>query len=345
MLNVNAVKYPYRGQGIEEASLNRYEPSELLKFYHEMLRIRRIEEKVADKYHEDEMKTPIHLAIGQEGVAVGSCSALTKEDLAFCGHRTHGVYLAKGGDLNAMFSEFHCRINGCAASRGGSMHLLDKSVGMAGSSAIVAGIIPIATGSALAAKQKGEKRITTVYLGDAAAEEGACWESLNFAKLKELPILYICENNYYSVCSPLEFRQPPGVEIYKKAEAFGLNSQSIDGNNVIEVFEATQRAKESILTGEGPAFIEAHTYRWRGHHGAGEDYQLGYRSKEELDAWKEVDPIRLFEDALRKKGILSDEVRQKMEGEIDEEVASAFKHALSSPFPTEADLLTHVYSE
>lgn len=337
------VKYPYQGRGIDLAQIDSYSSSFLEHLFFEMLRIRRIEEAVADRYHEDEMKTPIHLAIGQEGVAVGSAATLTHQDLVFCGHRTHGVYLAKGGDLNAMFSEFHCRLNGCAASRGGSMHLIDKKVGMAGSSAIVAGIIPIATGSALAAKQKGEKRVTVAYLGDAATEEGSFWESLNFAKLKELPILYICENNYYSVCSPLDFRQHPDTQIYKKARAFGLNSTSIDGNNVLEVYEATKKAIEKIKNGEGPAFIEAHTYRWKGHHGSDEDSHLGYRSKEELEEWKKVDPIQLFREALIRKNLLNNE--EEMEKKIQEEIANAFEHALNSPFPTKDDLLTHVYSD
>jgi pyruvate dehydrogenase E1 component alpha subunit len=173
-----------------------------------MFRIRRIEEAIESRYHEDEMKTPIHLVIGQEATSVGCCAALTTRDLLYSSHRTHGNYLAKGGDLRAMLAELYCRINGCAGSRGGSMHLIDKSVGMAGTSAIVAGAIPIATGAALAVQLKGEDRVVVVFLGEAATEEGATSESLNFAVLKQLPIVFLCENNFYSVQSPLWTRQP-----------------------------------------------------------------------------------------------------------------------------------------
>lgn len=340
------VKYPYRGQGKKTISekIGKFEPSKLHAMHASMLRVRLIEEAVADHYREDKMKTPIHLAIGQEAVAVGSCEVLRKTDAVFCGHRTHGIYLAKGGDIKSMFSEFHCRINGCCASRGGSMHLIDKSVGMEGSSAIVAGIIPIATGFALAAKQRKEDRVIVVFLGDAAVEEGAAWESMNFAKLKNLPILYLCENNYYSVCSPLDFRQPPGVEIYKKAESFGLASCSIDGNNVLDVFESTQKAVQHIRNGKGPAFIEAHTYRYRGHHGSGEDSHVGYRTLEELNEWKNVDPVKMFQEVLLEKGLLDIPHLERLEKQIKKEIEGAFEHALNSPFPTKEDLLTHVYS-
>jgi pyruvate dehydrogenase E1 component alpha subunit len=312
--------------------------------FQSMLRIRLIEQVIADRYQENEMKSPVHLAIGQEGVAVGSCMGLRCKDQVFCGHRTHAVYLAKGGCLKAMMSELHCRINGCAASRGGSMHLIDKKAGVAGSSAIVAGIVPIATGAALAAKQQGDDRMTIVFLGDAAVEEGVFWESINFAKLKNLPILYLCENNYYSVCSPLEFRQFPGVEIYNKVGGFGLNTYSIDGNNVLEVRQTTSEAIALIARGEGPVFIEAHTYRWMGHHGDREDSHLGYRSPEELDEWKQADPVHLFLHALKESGHLVQQHYDKMVQEIQDEIKEAFEHALSSPFPTEMDLLTHVYA-
>lgn len=333
-------QYPYHGKGVSglREHLPHFEPKDLRVFYQKMLRIRLIEEAIANRYHEDQMKSPIHLCIGQEAISVGCCQALRLEDKVFCGHRTHGPYLAKGGDLHAMLSELHCRKNGCAASRGGSMHLLDKKVGMEGSSAIVAGILPIATGAALAAKQQDANRIIAVFFGDAAVEEGAAWESFNFAKLKNLPILFVCENNYYSVCSPIHYRQPTDTSIARKAEAFGLKSQTVDGTNVLEVYQATQKALDSIKAGQGPAFIEAHAYRWRGHHGANEDSHLGYRTTEELESWKKVDPLLLFEEL----NLFSD--KEKMTAEILEEIEAAFTHALQSPLPNETDLLTHVYA-
>jgi pyruvate dehydrogenase E1 component alpha subunit len=338
-------EYQERNQTSIAERLSDYDKPTLHKLLHEMLRIRLIEEAVADRYHEDQMKTPIHLAIGQEAVSVGCCAALRKTDFVYCGHRTHGVYIGKGGDINAMFAEFHCKTTGCTGSRGGSMHLIDKKAGMAGSSAIVAGIVPIATGSALAAQMKKEDRVTFVFLGDAATEEGAVWESINFAVLKKLPIVYVCENNYYSVCSPLSTRQAPGVEIYKKAEGFGLPSVSIDGNNVLAVYDEAQKAAQRALVGEGPSFIEAHTYRWRGHHGAGEDFKVGYRSEEELTAWKKHGPIQRFRTALEEAGLVDASDIQAMQESVYAEIKEGFEYGLAGVEPTADDLLTHVYSE
>lgn len=340
------IQYQYRGQGVPHvaALAKQYEPQFMNRLLHNMLYIRLVEEAVADHYHEDQMKTPIHLAIGQEAVAVGCAAALRKQDQVFCGHRTHAHYLAKGGDLNAMFAEFHCRINGCCASRGGSMHLLDKSVGMEGSSAIVAGIVPIATGAALAAKlQKNDKRIF-VFVGDAAMEEGAVWESMNFAVLKKLPIVYVCENNYYSVCTPLAYRQAQGVELCQKAQGFGLHSVSIDGNNIFEVHEAAKAAIANIHAGHGPAFIEAHTYRWRGHHGAFEVGDAGYRSSNEVKHWENYDPITMLREALIQHGYFDEKSFLMSESTILDKIEKAFAHSLASPEPTCDDLMKHVYS-
>lgn len=324
---------------------DRITPKDELSLFKQMLRIRLIEAAIGKNYAKDLMKTPIHLSIGQEAVAVGVCKSLTNNDQLFCGHRTHGPYLAKGGSLKSMLTEMHCRLNGCAGSRGGSMHLIDKEVGMQGSSAIVAGIIPIATGAALALKQQKLNQVVVTFLGDAATEEGVFWESLNFAKLKNLPIIYICENNYYSVCSPLSYRQPEGVEIYAKAKAFGLESFCIDGNNILEVHEAMENAKKNIQNELGPVFIEAHTYRFFGHHGDKEDFHLGYRSLDELNHWKEVDPIEKYKDELISKDLLNKDLLKGMTLEIESEIEEAFHFALQSPFPSEEDLLTHVYAE
>ena len=341
------VKNKYQGKG--------YQPQEnrdpkiskevLVGLYRDMLRIRRIEEAIESRYHEDEMKSPIHLVMGHEAVSVGSCSSLNKDDLIYCGHRTHGHYLAKGGSLKGMLSELYCRANGCSGSRGGSMHLLDKSVGMAGSSAIVAGAIPIATGAALSIQLKKQDRVVVVYLGDAATEEGACWEAVNFAALKKLPVIFFCENNFFSVCSPLEVRQPLNVEIYKKAEGFGLTSVQIDGTNVLDVYEATQEAVKKARKGEGPTFIEAKTYRWRGHGGAGDDSASGYRDPEEVKHWEQCCPINGLYDYLIKMNLYDEAEKDLAEKEIKEEIEIAFEHAISSPNPQEMDLYTHVYSQ
>jgi len=309
-----------------------------------MLRIRVIEEAIEAEYHKNLMKSPIHLVIGQEASSVGACSAMQKEDLVYSSHRTHGNYLAKGGSLKAMMSELYCRLNGCAASRGGSMHLFDKSVGMAGSSAIVAASIPIATGSALSAQLLGKDHVTTAFFGDAAPEEGVHWEAVNFATLKKLPVVFFCENNFYSVCSSLEVRQAPS-RIFKKAETFGLPSVEIDGTNVLDVYEATKGALERARRGEGPTYIESVAYRWRGHGGAGDDSHTGYRDVAEVKHWQQFCPIEKFYQFLEELGHIDDGKRMAMQQEFEQEMAEAFKHAEESPNPEKNDLHTHVYSD
>jgi pyruvate dehydrogenase E1 component alpha subunit len=309
-----------------------------------MLRIRRIEEEIERRYHQDQMKTPIHLVIGQEAAAVGCCSALRQTDLVYTSHRTHGAYLAKGGDLGRMLCEMHCRINGCVGSRGGSMHLIDKSVGMAGTSAIVGGAVPIATGAALAAKMKGEDRLVLAFIGDATTEEGVTAESLNFAALKQVPVIFFCENNFYSVQSPLATRQPPR-DIRAWADAHGVPSVAVDGVNVLAVHDAVRAAAERARAGGGPSFIEAAVYRFRAHGGAGDDSKTGYRDEAERVAWETVDPIVLFEKYLTQSSLLDEDTIAAMEAEISDEIAVAFELALSSPNPTEQDLYRHVYAD
>src|SRR5438874_7491456 len=186
------IRYPYKGEGARgfDPMGHSHPPHQLIDFYRSMLRIRRIEEEIERRYHQDQMKTPIHLVIGQEAAAVGCCAALRTKDLVYSSHRTHGAYLAKGGDLNAMLCEMHCRANGCVGSRGGSMHLVDKRAGMAGTSAIVGGAVPIAVGAALAAHMTGHGRVVVVFVGDATTEEGVTSESLNFAALAGLPAIF-----------------------------------------------------------------------------------------------------------------------------------------------------------
>src|SRR5262245_38855084 len=255
---VMTIRYAYNGDGL--AGFDRFRshpPDFLLSLYYSMLRIRRIEEEIERRYHQDQMKTPIHLVIGQEATSVGCCAALTDADLLYSSHRTHGNYLAKGGDLKAMLCEMHCRVNGCAGSRGGSMHLIDKRVGMAGTSAIVGGAVPIAVGAALAAQMKGERRVVVVFIGDATTEEGVTSESLNFAALKRVPIIFFCENNFYSVQSPLATRQPPTRVIHQWAASHRVPAIEVDGANVLAVEDAVAAAAARARAGGGPSFIEA----------------------------------------------------------------------------------------
>jgi acetoin:2,6-dichlorophenolindophenol oxidoreductase subunit alpha len=340
------IRYPYAGHGAAgfDRVSHSHSTAQLVGWYRSMLRIRRIEEEIERRYHQDQMKTPIHLVIGQEAAAVGCCAALRNTDLVYTSHRTHGAYLAKGGDLGRMLCEMHCRINGCVGSRGGSMHLIDKSVGVAGTSAIVGGAVPIATGAALAARMKQEDRVVVVFLGDATTEEGVTAESLNFAALKKLPVIFFCENNFYSVQSPLAARQPPR-DISAWAAAHGMPSVSVDGVNVLAVHVAMRGAVARARAGDGPTFVEAAVYRFRAHGGAGDDSRTGYRTEAERVAWEAVDPITLFGEYLIRSSRLTAAAVQGMEREIASEIADAFELALNSPNPTEQDLYRHVYAD
>ena len=338
------VRYSYAGTGYSPGDLSGYAPEFLLRLYRDMLRIRRIEERIEARYHEDQMKSPIHLVIGQEAISVGACSALARQDAIYLSHRTHGNYLAKGGDLRAMMSELYCRNNGCAGSVGGSMHLFDVDAGVAGSSAIVAGSVPMAVGHALAAQQCGTGQVIGVFFGDAGVEEGVFWESLNFAVLHRLPVLFFCENNFYSVCSPLTVRQPDGVAIHRKATAFGANAVLVDGTNVLRVHDAARTAVAAARSGAGPQFLELQAYRWRGHGGAGDDSKSGYRSMDEAAQWRKFCPLAGFAELLRAQGLLDADLHDVMETEIGAEMDAAFEHAINSPDPDPEEITRFVYS-
>ena len=340
-----SIRYPYRGDGYRGFAqfTGAHAPAGLVALYRSMLRIRRIEEEIERRYHEDQMKTPIHLVIGQEATAVGCVSALRETDLVYSGHRTHGAYLAKGGDLKAMLCEMHCRVNGCVGSRGGSMHLIDKRVGMAGTSAIVGGAVPIATGAALAAQIKGEDRVVVVFLGDATTEEGVTAETLNFAALKKVPVVFFCENNFYSVQSPLATRQP-NRDIRKWAAAHEVAAVHVDGMNVLAVHDAVSTAVALARAGGGPTFIEASVYRFRAHGGAGDDSASGYRAEAERQTWELACPIATFGEYLTQAGLLDVQAIEAMEREFTTEIGEAFAFALASPNPTEDDLYQHVYA-
>lgn len=297
------------------------------KMYFQMLRLRLIEEKISAIYHEaDEIKTPTHLYTGQEAVAVGVCENLTPKDTVSPYHRSHGWYLAKGGDLNRMMAELFGKETGCCKGWGGSMHLLDVDAGVMGSSSILGGTIPHAVGCALAFQMKDLPHVAIAPCGDAAVEEGVFHESLNWAIIKKLPVIFVCENNLYSTSTHLRDRQP-AVDIYRRIAPLGIPSRQVDGNDVLEVYRVAGEAVERARAGEGPSFIEARTYRWREHVGPNYDYDLGYRSKEELDFWMDKCPIKRL---ARKMG---SEDRQ-MEAQISREIDESIEAARNSPFPS-----------
>jgi TPP-dependent pyruvate/acetoin dehydrogenase alpha subunit len=286
------------------------------QLYKLMLRIRMVEESIADKYSEQKMRCPTHLSIGQEAIAVGVSANLSDEDLVLSTHRAHAHYLAKGGDLNAMIAEIYGKITGCSKGMGGSMHLIDSSVGFMGSTAIVGNTIPVAVGLAWSLKLKESQSIACVYFGDGATEEGSFYESLNFAILHNLPIIFICENNLYSVYSSLDVRQPKDRKIFEMVKGMGINSVHGDGNNVNEVFKKVKIAKEGILSGNGPQFLEFDSYRWREHCGPNYDNDIGYRDESEFLEWQLRDPLKEFlqnsapEELNELKNIFSQEIAQ-----------------------------------
>jgi len=313
--------------------------------YFIMLRIRRIEEAIAERYKEQKMRTPVHLSIGQESIAAAVGYQLTHEDYCVSTHRAHAHYLAKGGSLKAMIAEIYGKVTGCSRGRGGSMHLIDTSVGFMGSTAIVGNTIPIGVGLGLSLKLSGKNNISCIFLGDGAIEEGVFFESLNIAVLKKLPVLFICENNRYSVYSPFSKRQPQQRKIYEIATAMGVASHYGDSYNVLETYDHVHQAVTSIREGHGPYFLELETYRWREHCGPNYDNDLGYRAEDEFLSWKKRDPIEQFKNFLIEKNLLSTDQLQEMEERIFQEIQATFEFAELSEFPDPTEAITGHYYE
>jgi len=314
-----------------------------LSLLRSMLRIRRVEEALANRYAEQEMRCPMHLCIGQEAIAVGVCAALSAEDVVFSNHRAHGHYLAKGGNLNAMVAELYGRATGCCGGRGGSMHLIDLGAGFLGATPIVGGTVPLAVGSAWAASLKRSGRLTVVFFGDGCFEEGVVHESMNFASLHKLPVIFVCENNNFSVYTHRDERQPERP-IYRLAEAHGMAAYTGDGNNVEEVLAISRTAVDLARQGQGPQFMELHTYRWREHCGPNFDDHLNYRTVQEIEAGMNGCPIASYTRKLEQEhGDMCLEIAQ-FEAEIREEIAAAFDFALSSGEPGVDDAQGKVYA-
>ena len=312
--------------------------TQIFELWRGMLRIRMVEEAIAEHYPEQEMRCPVHLSIGQEAAAVGVCAALQRKDWVFSGHRSHAHYLAKGGDLKRMIAEIYGKSTGCCGGKGGSMHLTDQEAGFIGATPIVGSTVPIAVGAALTSQLHEEGRLVVIFLGDGAMEAGVVHESLNFAVLKKLPVLFACENNLYSVYSPLEVRQPAQRSLSQLATGHGIQTMFADGNDVSAVFEASSKACQTIRSGNAPIFLEMPTYRWREHCGPNYDNDIGYRTEEEFQSWKVNDPLERIRLRIESKKIksLTEELRQEIE--------EAFAFAKSSPFPDSQIALEHVYA-
>ena len=315
-----------------------------LQLFRAMLRIRRVQERIESEYMKDEMKTPVHLYIGQEAIATGVCACLREDDAINSNHRSHGHYLAKGGDLNAMMAELFCKATGCSGGFGGSMHLVDVAHGNMGTSAIVGGGIPIGTGQALAFRMQNLDRVSVVFFGDGAADEGTFYESLNFALLKKLPVVYVLENNGWAVCSPTATRHC-GDNVFHRGAQDRLFSAKIDGNDPEQVYEAARKAVERARAGEGPSFIECVTYRILGHAGCVTQDPKGYRDEAEIEAWRGRCPVCTYQNQLQEQGLLPADALASMEAEIAAEIDAAFEFARTSPLPVAADLHKHLFCE
>jgi TPP-dependent pyruvate/acetoin dehydrogenase alpha subunit len=309
-----------------------------------MLRIRRVQERIESEYLKDEMKTPVHLYIGQEAIATGVCATLRTDDAINSNHRSHGHYLAKGGDLPAMMAELFCRTTGCSKGYGGSMHLVDVEHGNMGTSAIVGGGIPIATGLGLAFQMQKLDRVSVVFFGDGAADEGTLYESLNFAMLKKLPVVYVMENNGWAVCSPTLTRQC-GDNVFHKGAPDRLFSAKINGNDPELVYATAQRAVERARKGEGPSFIECETYRILGHAGCVSQDPKGYRDPAEIEAWRGRCPVCAYQAKLVAEGVIDAQVLAAAEKDIADEIDEAFDFARKSPLPTASDLHLNLFCE
>lgn len=308
-----------------------------------MIRIRTVEQTIADLYPEGEMRTPTHFSIGQEAVAVGVCAALRRDDVVYSGHRCHAHYLAKGGDLPGMVAELYGRETGCARGRGGSVHLNDPDAGLMASSAILGQTMATAVGSALAFAMDRLDRVAVTFFGDGTVEEGIFHESLNFAVVKRLPVLFVCENNGYSTHTRLEVRQPVSVPIHARAGSYGMGSTRVDGNDVFAVFAAAREAVERLRRGEGPSFLECTTYRWREHVGPLWDYDKGYRTKAEVDEWIARCPIKRATERLVAEGLWSMDGVERVERDCRDEVNRAVAAAKDAPFPAVEDLTVGTY--
>jgi len=323
-----------------------YQKELLAVFYRQMLRIRFCEEAFVEPILAGEVHCPCHLYSGEEAVAVGICTAMTKEDYIFGNHRSHGHYLAKGGAMTEMVAEIYCRESGCSRGRGGSMHLIAPEVGMLGAAPIVAGTISLALGAALASSIRKDGRVAATFFGDGATGEGVLYESMNFAALKRLPVIFVCENNYYATHMPIQECRV-ARELYEIACPFGIESEQIDGNDVLAVYEAGLRAAEKCRRGNGPVFLEFLTYRYRGHVGPDDNIQGSHtdiRLPEEIARWRERDPIRRCEKFLRERQLMTEAELATLREEVALEVKEAHDFARRSPSPRSEELTRYVFA-
>jgi len=312
----------------------------LIKILHQMVLIRRFEEKCAESYSLGKIGGFCHLYIGQEAVGVGAISALRPDDYVLTSYREHGQAIAKGISPDAVMAELYGKAGGCSHGKGGSMHLFDADVNFLGGHAIVGGQIPLATGVAFASKYKETDQVTLCFFGEAAVNQGAFHESLNMAQLWKLPCIYICENNMYGMGTSLQ-RAMSSQNVALKARSYELASESVDGMDVLKMRRATQRAIKRAREESLPTLLEARTYRYMGHSMSDPG---NYRTRAEIEKYQERDPIKIFTRMLKDKRLLTDNDIGEIEAQVKEEVEKAARFADESPQPDPKELYTDVYA-
>lgn len=314
---------------------------------YKMLRLRLVEHEIAERYPQGRMRCPTHLSIGQEAVSAVVGENLVSRDFAVSTHRAHAHYLAKGGNLTALVAELYGKETGCTRGRGGSMHLCDLKAGFVASTAIVGNTIPIGVGLAFSQQLKKDNHITCIFLGDAAIEEGVFFESLNFAVLKKLPVLFVCENNFYSVNTPFHLRQPIDRPIFKLAEGIGAKARQFDGNDALAMYQSVADVIKNLRDHGGPWFLEFHTYRYKVHCGPEDDLDYRARPKSEIDHWLARDPLIILKSQLIQRQALSEADYADWTQEIQQEINHAFHLAENASFPAAEDrfLFNYVHSD
>ncbi len=327
--------------------LEHFSHDEIVNIVRKLFLIRIVEEEIVKNYGEpgevQHMRCPVHLSIGQEAAAVAACTYLTDDDQIFTTHRCHAHYLAKGGDSRRMILELHGKLGGCLDGRGGSMHLMDGSVGVAASVPIVSSSIPLAVGSALADKLDGKKNVSVAFFGDASVEEGVFHESANFASVKQLPVVFVCENNLFSVYTHLRDRQP-NRDLAKLGEAHGLKVIRLDGNHVFEAAVGFKDIVHSARNDSKPALVVMDTYRWREHCGVNFDDHLGYRDSEDTEFWIKRDPLKIASSTVIEAGILTQDELDSIAKDILHDVSKQFVDAIEAPLPSPEMAQLYMYA-
>jgi pyruvate dehydrogenase E1 component alpha subunit len=312
----------------------------LVEMYKRMLEIRFFEEKVFDIYAQNLVPGTIHLYLGEEAVAVGVCNALRKDDYITSTHRGHGHCIAKGAELKRTMAEILGKKTGYCKGKGGSMHIADFKIGMLGATAVVGAGLPIAVGAGLSAKLRKTDQVVACFFGEGASNQGTFHESINMASIWKLPVIFVCENNLYAM-GTRQSRVMAIENVADRAVAYGIPGVVVDGNDVLAVYEATQRAVERARKGEGPTLIECKTYRHKGHSRVD---PAKYRPKEEVEEWLAKDPIKRFKEKLLQTNTLTEAEIQQIEKEVSAEIEEAVKFAMESPYPAPEEALEDVYA-